>query len=100
MYISERWFYSTNHKDIASLYFIFSILAGLVGSIYSFLIRIELSYPGNQIFSGNFQLYNVIVTAHALIMIFFMCYACFNWRLWKLFNTFNVRSSRYRVFQE
>lgn len=68
----SRWINSTNHKDIAILYFIFSIFAGLIGSLYSVLIRIELSHPGNQIFGGNHQLYNVAITAHALIMIFFM----------------------------
>jgi cytochrome c oxidase subunit 1 len=65
-----RWFCSTNHKDIGSLYLIFAICAGLIGGFMSLLFRIQLSHPGNDFL--DHQTYNVIVTAHGLIMIFFM----------------------------
>ena len=67
----ERWFLSSNAKDIGTLYLMFAIFSGLVGTAYSVLIRLELSGPGVQYIADN-QLYNSIITAHAILMIFFM----------------------------
>lgn len=67
----ERWFFSTNAKDIGNLYLIFALFSGLLGTAFSVLIRVELSGPGVQYISDN-QLYNSIITAHAILMIFFM----------------------------
>jgi cytochrome c oxidase subunit 1 len=66
----RRYLYSTNHKDIGTMYFAFAICAGLIGGIISVVIRMELQQPGLQIFT-NTHTYNVLVTGHGLIMIFF-----------------------------
>src|ERR1700750_311918 len=67
----RRFVYSTNHKDIGTMYLIFAICAGIVGAALSIAIRVELMYPGVQIFSET-HTYTVFVTSHGLIMIFFM----------------------------
>jgi hypothetical protein len=68
---TERWFLSSNAKDIGTLYLIFALFSGLIGTAFSVLVRIELSGPGVQYIADN-QLYNSIITAHAIVMIFFM----------------------------
>ena len=67
-----RYFFSTNHKDIGVLYIVFAIIAGLIGGIFSLLIRMELAEPGMQILGDDYQQYNVWITSHGLLMIFFM----------------------------
>ena len=81
-----RWFMSTNHKDIGTLYLIFAICAGIIGGGISGLMRLELAQPGIQYLtmwagfmkgSGatldeSYHMWNVLITAHGLIMVFFM----------------------------
>ncbi|TQF78733.1 cytochrome c oxidase subunit I [Elioraea sp. Yellowstone] len=67
----QRWLFSTNHKDIGTLYLIFSVVAALIGGFMSVLMRLELQNPGMQYFADG-QGWNVIVTAHGLIMVFFV----------------------------
>ena len=81
-----RWFMSTNHKDIGTLYLIFAIFAGIIGGAFSGMMRIELAEPGiqyldtfarwfgtaNPSFDQSLHLWNVMITAHGLIMVFFM----------------------------
>jgi cytochrome c oxidase subunit 1 len=67
----RRFVYSTNHKDIGTMYLVFAIFAGVIGMCMSLAMRMELHYPGVQIFT-NTHTYNVFVTSHGLIMIFFM----------------------------
>jgi heme/copper-type cytochrome/quinol oxidase subunit 1 len=54
------WLYSTNAKEIGTLYLIFAVFAGMIGTAFSVLIRLELAAPGVQILQGDHQLYNVI----------------------------------------
>ncbi|WP_435541180.1 cbb3-type cytochrome c oxidase subunit I, partial [Azospirillum sp. ST 5-10] len=67
----ERWFFSTNHKDIGTLYLIFSVIAGLIGGLFSVIMRAELQEPGMQ-FIADGQVWNVLISAHGLIMVFFV----------------------------
>ena len=66
-----RWFCSTNHKDIGTLYLIFAVVAALVGGGFSMLMRMELQEPGLQ-YVADGQMWNVWITAHGLIMVFFV----------------------------
>ena len=67
----RRFVYSTNHKDIGTMYLVFALVAGVIGGLMSIAIRLELQNPGIQIFPTPHE-FNVFVTAHGLIMIFFM----------------------------
>src|SRR3569833_2669987 len=72
-----RWLYSTNHKDIGTMYLVFAIIAAFIGAIFSVVMRIELLHPGVQYFHSadgtpDGHLWQTIVTAHGLIMVFFV----------------------------
>jgi cytochrome c oxidase subunit 1 len=67
----RRFVYSTNHKDIGTMYLVFAMVAGVIGGFMSVAIRMELQFPGMQVFHDSHQ-FNVFTTAHGLIMIFFM----------------------------
>ena len=58
----RRWAYSTNHKDIGSMYIIFAVIAGVIGGIMSMIMRTELAFPGDGILGGDYQMYNVLTT--------------------------------------
>eukprot|EP01088_Endostelium_zonatum_P012850 TRINITY_DN2714_c0_g1_i1.p3 TRINITY_DN2714_c0_g1~~TRINITY_DN2714_c0_g1_i1.p3 ORF type:complete len:100 (+),score=6.70 TRINITY_DN2714_c0_g1_i1:531-830(+) len=66
-----RWFMSTNHRFIGTLYFLFGALSGIMGLTYSIIIRLELSSPDFSILNFNNQVYNSVVTSHAILMIFY-----------------------------
>ena len=65
----SRWLYFTNVKDIGTLYLVFSVFTGLLGTAFSVLIRLELSAHGNQYIAGNHQLYNLVTTTYGIMMI-------------------------------
>jgi len=67
-----KWLCSTNHKTIGLLYLFLGAFSGVLGTLASIYIRLELFVPGQGIFLGNSQLYNVVVTAHAFLMVFFL----------------------------
>src|SRR5262249_46688158 len=67
----RRFVYSTNHKDIGTMYLVFALAAGVIGGCLSIAIRMELQNPGIQIFPSSHE-FDVFTTAHGLIMIFFM----------------------------
>ena len=66
----QRWLFSTNHKDIGTLYLIFAVFGGLVGGTLSEIMRAQLNFPNNHIVNSG-QEWNTIITTHGLLMIFF-----------------------------
>jgi group II intron reverse transcriptase/maturase len=89
----ERWFLSSNAKDIGTLYLMFALFSGLVGTAFSVLIRLELSAPGVQYIADN-QLYNSIITAHAILMSTPLCLD-----LWLMYETSTNESSCVKRYQ-
>ena len=89
--------YSTNAKEIGTLYLFFAIFAGLIATGFSVLIRLELSSPGVQFLQGDHQLFNVIITAHGLLMLFFMVMPALIGGFGKIYiqkyTTLNVKSN-------
>lgn len=67
----KRWAYSTNHKDIGTMYIIYAIVMAVIGGAMSMMVRLELTQPGLQ-FIEDLHFYNVLVTGHGLIMVFFV----------------------------
>ena len=67
----RRWLYSTNHKDIGTMYLMFSIFAALIGTGLSVFMRMELAFPGVQYMTDG-HMWNVFTTAHGLVMVFFV----------------------------
>jgi heme/copper-type cytochrome/quinol oxidase subunit 1 len=67
-----RWLFSTNHKDIGTLYLIFAGVSGIAGTVLSLYIRITLATPNSVFLEYNYHLYNVLITGHAITMIFFL----------------------------
>ncbi|QAU24901.1 cytochrome c oxidase subunit I [Dyella sp. M7H15-1] len=64
----QRWVMSTNHKDIGTLYLVFSLLMFFIGGSFAMIIRAELFQPGMQLVQPYF--FNEMTTMHALVMIF------------------------------
>ena len=64
----SRWLFSTNHKDIGTLYLWFSFAMFLLGGAFAMIIRAELFQPGMQLIKPEF--FNQMTTMHGLVMVF------------------------------
>jgi len=65
----KRWFFFTNHKETGTLCLFLGVIASVIGTVLSLVMRFKLAFPGDQVLQGHYQLYNVLVTAHALVML-------------------------------
>src|ERR1043165_1872060 len=93
----KRWLYSTNHKDIGTMYLVFAIIAAFIGATFSVVMRLELLNTGVQYFNAadgtpNGHLWNTVVTAHGLIMVFFVVMPALIGGLCHLFVSRIIRS--------
>jgi len=68
--VLERWFWTTNHKRIGILYIYFGIFNGFLAILLSMLMRLELTFPGDQVLFGEYQFYNMLTTMHGILMLF------------------------------
>lgn len=69
---SKKWLWTTNHKRIGIMYLLFGSLTACLSVLVSVIMRLELSFPGDQVLFGEYQLYNVMVTMHGVLMLFFV----------------------------
>ncbi len=67
---AKRWIFTTNHKRIGILYLFFGVFNGFLAVLLSMLMRLELTFPGDQILFGEYQFYNMITTVHGVLMLF------------------------------
>jgi cytochrome c oxidase subunit 1 len=94
-----RWAFSTNRKDIGTLYLIFATIYGVAGTVLYLYIRVQLAEPNSNFLDYNYHFSNVIVTGHAFITIFFLSMpdlicGVFNWFVPLMIGSLNIAFPR------